>query len=222
MSFACKIIAHRAGNSFHEAQKAIREGADILEADLHMTKDLVLVLNHQPYVESENGVKMHFSEYDRKDFKTVVLLEDMVEFVHKNKKKLLLDVKVGKTFYENIEQNLVNFIVSKRLENTIEVLSFDHVCIKKIINLSSQIRAGVMYVARLTILDYLLKDVKPAFLEICSDYLDDEDYTIAKENHIELYGWGTDSKENLLRYKQMEMSAITVNDVEQARKILNE
>ena len=222
MSSTCKIIAHRAGNSFYEAKKAIKQGADILEADLHMTKDYNLVLNYLPYVENTKGKKLFFSENTIKDFQDIVLLEDMAEYVYKNQKKLLLDIKVGKTFYKNIEQILVNFILTKHYEKLIEIISFDHICIKNILKMSMKIRAGIMYVARLTVLDYLLKDIKPHFLEICSDYIADEDYIIAKNNNIELYGWGTDSKELLLKYKQMKMFAVTVNDVEQARKILNE
>ena len=210
------------GNSFAAAKKAIVDGADILEADVHMTKDQVLLLNYLPYVEDVKGDRMYFSDYKFEEFQGVVSLEKMIEFIKEKNKKLLLDVKVGKTFYSDIDKALVDLIIAMGAEKVVEIFSFDHVCMKKIIDQSSQIRVGIMYVARLPVLDYLLKTVRPSFVEVCADYLDDEVYSVARENKVEVYGWGTDSIDVLLEYRRKGMKAVTVNDVALVKGKFNE
>ena len=214
-----KVIAHRSANNYKSALMAVKSGADILEGDVHMTKDGVLILHHTPYIQTNE--KIYFSDNGLSCFKDIVTLEDMICLVKKEKKKLLLDVKVGKTFYSDISRKIISIINQMDAKEFVEIISFDHVCMEELILGDNEIKVGLMYVARLARLDLLLKELKPSFIEICADYLDDQAYEITKNNNVELYGWGTDDRDILLDYCNKGMSALTVNDVNAARRLLD-
>ena len=62
---------------------AAKKGADMIETDARMTKDGVLIVNHDEavkgYDESGNEVKLVISETDYSDIKNISLLKERVE-----------------------------------------------------------------------------------------------------------------------------------------------
>ena len=70
-------------NTLAAYEFAAKKGADMIETDARMTKDGVLIVNHDEavkgYDESGNEVKLVISETDYSDIKNISLLKERVE-----------------------------------------------------------------------------------------------------------------------------------------------
>ena len=70
-------------NTLAAYELAAKKGADMIETDARMTKDGVLIVNHDEavkgYDESGNEVKLVISETDYSDIKNISLLKERVE-----------------------------------------------------------------------------------------------------------------------------------------------
>ena len=70
-------------NTLAADELAAKKGADMIETDARMTKDGVLIVNHDEavkgYDESGNEVKLVISETDYSDIKNISLLKERVE-----------------------------------------------------------------------------------------------------------------------------------------------
>lgn len=215
------IVAHRAGNSFDGVSKAAADGADIVETDVHLTKDGVLVAQYSPYTVAADGEKLFFYDHNYCEYTDPPnLLKDILLLAKRCGVAVLLDVKTsGKGFYDAIGNKIVELVTSLDMCSDVEVIAFDHLCISEI-KRASKLRAGIMYVARLTCLKEVLNAVKPDFIEVCGEYLDEETVKIAQSMNVDVYGWGTDDPDLLRYYNSLGMKTVTVNDVTEAREAI--
>lgn len=215
------IIAHRAGNSVENLIAAVKDGATMVETDVHLTRDGILIAQYPAYIERKNGQRLYFCDHDYCEFNknSITLLKDILLLAHRLNVKVLLDIKKGRIFYCEIGKRIAELVNSLNLTDTVEAISFDHKCIQEI-RKYSQMRVGIMYVARLFCLREILNIYNIHFIEICGDYLDDEDVSVAQSANVDVYGWGTDDAEVLKYYKMLGLKAVTVNDVKAAKKIL--
>lgn len=216
----CLIIAHRAGNSINTFLNAVNDGADIIEVDVHLTRDGVLVSQYLPYIADSAGENMYFSNFDYADYvNPPSLLRDVLLLAKSSGVRVLLDIKKGSDFYPDIGAKISELVESVNMCSSVEAVSFDHMCIAEIKRMS-KMRAGIMYVARLACLKEILLAVKPDFIEVCGEYLDESTVKIAQSVNVDVYGWGTDDAAVLQYYNQLGMKAVTVNDVKLAHEIL--
>ena len=215
------IIAHRAGNSLDTLFNALEEGADIIEVDVHLTRDNIPVAQYLPYILSIHSEKKYFSEYDFSFFKDydVVPIDKLLILAKEKSFRLLLDIKKGKIFYPNIGMRLAKMIAALDLQNYVELISFDHKCLVEAKSNYPIVRIGLLYIARLFCLEAVIKSTQPDFIEICEDYLDTESVELAKSMAVDVYGWGTDDTDTLLWYRKLGMKAVTVNNISVAREL---
>jgi glycerophosphoryl diester phosphodiesterase len=91
-------------NSFESIQYAIDAlGADGVEIDVQMTKDSVLVLYHDPFLDNSSEFKGCIGDYNYEEIKdlkldntdySISLLSDVIEFTELRNAKVYLDAKV--------------------------------------------------------------------------------------------------------------------------------
>lgn len=215
------IAAHRAGNSLSSIKSALGQGADMVELDVHMTKDCKLVVGHSPYVIIKNE-KMYFEELKYEDYSSLILsLNEVFDFAKNVGFSMLIDIKKGKHFYNGIGIYLAELITDYQLEEKVQIISFDHVALLEIKNAGYKgIKTGLLYVARLVSLKDAILDSKSDFVEICNDYLCEELVHEAHENNAFLCGWCADSKEEIEWLIGLGIDIITTNNVAIAVNII--
>lgn len=216
------VAAHRAGNSLSGIKCALSQGADIVELDVHMTKDYKLVVGHSPYITIKNE-KMYFEEINYSEYSNLILsLEEIFKLAKKEDISLLIDIKKGKHFYDKIGSHLAELITKFQLEERVQVISFDHLALLEIKNSGyKKIRTGILYVARLVNLTDAILSSKSDFVEICNDYLDKPLVEEARKNNIYLCGWCADTKEEIKWLIEMGMDIITTNNVDMAVEMIS-
>jgi len=159
------IVGHRGAmgtapeNTAASFKKAIDEGADGIELDVHMTKDGHLVVIHDPTIDRTSNGKgfvkdftlMELKQYDfgssfdsKYAGEQILTLEEALEIVF-NCSVINIEIKNGPIFYEGIEEKVLKVIKDFNIAEKVVISSFNHYTINKISTLSTEIVCGILY-----------------------------------------------------------------------------
>lgn len=162
------IIGHRGGagmapeNSLKCIEKGIQVGADIIEIDIHLTKDGKLVVCHDKTIDrTTNGTgkisEMTLDEIrkfhivDRNGDKTeeqIPTLDEVLQLVD-GRCTLLIEIKKTKKLYQGIEKKLLETIKTYRASKWIVVQSFNDSVLEVLYKLDHTIRLEKLIVFKL-------------------------------------------------------------------------
>ena len=161
-------IAHRGAsayapeNTMAAFEKAVELGADVLELDLHLTRDNELVVIHDDSLDPTTdgrGPVHRRSLKDRKrldaglwfgqDFagQRIPMLDEVLDRFA-GKVPLALEIKAGSTFFPGIEEEVVSVL---RRHSAIEhsaVASFDHYALRRVKEIEPALRTAALLVGR--------------------------------------------------------------------------
>jgi glycerophosphoryl diester phosphodiesterase len=161
-------IAHRGAsalapeNTMAAFEKAVDLGADVLELDLHLTRDNELVVIHDDSLDRTTDGRGPVHERSLKDLKRLdaglwfgqgfvgqripTLAEVLDRFA--GKVPLALEIKAGSTFFPGIEEKVVSVL---RRHSAIEysaVASFDHYALRRVKEVEPALRTAALLVGR--------------------------------------------------------------------------
>ena len=138
------IIAHRGAsglapeNTLAAIKKAIELKADLIEIDVHQTKDSIIVVIHDKKINRTTSGKgrvkdLFYKEIRRYDAgkwfdpkfegERVPTLEEVLRLVH-GQTKLLIEIKGDDNFYPNIEKHVYEILKTYNAQNWCEIHSF--------------------------------------------------------------------------------------------------
>lgn len=157
------IIGHRGAaslapeNTLASFKKAWEKGAEMVELDVHRTKDGHLVVIHDDKVDRTTDGKGLVKNLTLKEIKAldagswfsyefkgekVPTLEEVMDW---SCGKIYLDIEVkNSTQYPGIEKDIAGLIEKKKMEKDVIVTSFDPGCIKKLEKLNDEISSGAL------------------------------------------------------------------------------
>lgn len=225
------IIAHRAGNQVATANKALKSGANIIELDVHMTRDQILLVQHEPYIKinnriiyigksSHNEIKNYCKELD---LNPIVLLSDILEWAYNSETELMLDIKNGPIFYLDVHKIIGKLIYEHQMEKKTWIISFDHKCIYDFKNNKKYpLRAGIIYVARLFDITKTIKLINCDLIETHNNYLT---LDLIKDVHKcgkSVCSWSTNEADMINKLNNLCVDMITTDFPEVAINILNQ
>ncbi len=188
------VIGHRGAagyapeNTLASFGKAIEIGVDMIELDVHLSKDGVVVVHHDSALDrttsGKGEIKHHkWSHINRLDAgssfakhyknEKVPSLEDVIKLCT-NKAGLLIEIKEGERFYPEIEERIIELIGKYNAEKWCVVQSFHDEVIFKIHKLAPDIRVQK------------LLHFKPWFLPLLFDGKINK-FTFGKYNFIESF-----------------------------------
>jgi beta-glucanase (GH16 family) len=142
-----KVIAHRGAwknvnvpqNSIASLQNAIKLGCAGSEFDVRMTKDEVLVINHDPHFEGMDIEKTNYSDLIKVPLKNGEKLPTLQEYIKAGKKQkktlLITEIKpspAGKERSLILAEKTVQVIQKLKAEKWVVYISFDYDILKKI------------------------------------------------------------------------------------------
>ena len=108
-------------NTVSSVKKAIAEGADAVEIDVHKTKDNQIVVIHDDKVDRTTNGKGYIKDFTLSELKKlkinnnekIPLLQEIIN-ITKGKAKLIIEIKV-----KNIEKDVVKLVENNNLVNNI-------------------------------------------------------------------------------------------------------
>ncbi|MFN8335332.1 MAG: glycerophosphodiester phosphodiesterase family protein [Cyclobacteriaceae bacterium] len=213
-----KTVAHRGAwkmdtlpqNSIASLRKAIALKAAGSEFDVRMTKDGVLVINHDPlYAEDTIELKTYaeLSQHKLKNGEKLPTLEDYLRAGsrHNTSTRLVVEVKpsiVDKTQGVRAAEKAVAVVRELKVENRVVYISFDYAILKRIHAMDPK-----------AITQYLTGDKTPA--ELKADGISGADY------HLSVYRKNPDWIDQLKK-DGMILNAWTVNTAEDMDWLLDQ
>jgi glycerophosphoryl diester phosphodiesterase len=201
-------IAHRGyssrypENTMRAFEKAIEAGADMIEFDLHLTKDGHPVVIHDDFIhrtsDGSGMVKeMELDELRRFNYNYIFpdagyqhlpLFEEVVELAS-GRIMLNIEIKNCPNRYSGIEKRIADIITSKKIVDDCIVSSFDHYSLAKIKELDPEIKTGMLYSAVWVCFVDEIQNLKVHSIHPHVDVVDPRHLEYADKAGIKVYPW---------------------------------
>lgn len=200
------IIAHR-GSSIQEPENtlrafdtAIRQGADMIELDLHITIDNHVVVCHDPF---GSQTLSEIKQLDVGKGERIPTLDETLDLVL-GKSKLYLEIKDPRAATKTI-----SIIRSRKCEFEVMIASFDLNLMRMLGNEINDIELGVIVegVIPWSELSNINFQVLCLSLELCSF----ESVKQIKAQNKKLYAWTVDAPDDFNRLIDLDVEGIVTN-----------
>jgi len=238
-----KVWAHRGASGYYPEntmssfEEAIRQKADGIELDVHLSKDGYLVVCHDETLNRTTNGKGFIKQYDLYELKQldagswfdkrfkgekIPLLEEAIDLVKRSNMELNIEIKAGSIFYPGIEEKVLKMIDKYGIRNKVIISSFDHYSLVKIKNIDKDIKTGILYTEALyKPINYMkttgANALHPNYITLTKD--------IVEEAHalgIDINTYTVNIEEHIRFIKAMNVNAIITNYPDLAKTILME
>ena len=226
-----KAVAHRGGallapeNTLEAFRAGIASGADQLELDIHLSKDDVIIVMHDPTLQrtaNQSGAIRDYTAAELKQFNAasahpghppleIPTLKEVLDLVKDTDLELQIEIKVDKdgNGYEGIEERLIALLKEYELIDRSIVISFDFPTLARIQELQPSLRTGALvskaYMSKIG--SKGPKAVAEGIKALQVDYIGINHTYLSPALHQEL------------RNQELGIGAWTVNDEEAMKKI---
>ncbi len=227
-------IAHRGysarypENTMLAFEKAIDAGADMIEFDVHLTKDGHLVVIHDDFIDRTSDgsgmvKEMKLDELRSYDYRYrftdagrqhLPLLEEVAE-LSAGKVMMNIEIKNCPNRYSGIEERVAGIIVKRKIVDDCVVSSFDHYSLAKIKELDPEIKTGMLYSAVWICFMEEVRSLKVHSIHPSVDVVDPGDLEYAGKTGVKVYPWVADDSRTVDRLvKTGGINGIMVNELE--------
>ena len=160
------VWAHRGAseyapeNTLPAFEEAVRQGADGVELDIHLTKDGELVVIHDEKINrTSNGkgmvkdmtlAELRRFNYNRKhpevcDWAEIPTMREVFELLKPTGLTINIELKTGVVFYPGIEEKILRLTAEEGMEDRVIYSSFNHYSVLRLKELDPQAKTGFLY-----------------------------------------------------------------------------
>jgi len=167
------IIAHRGASAYAPENtlsaflKALEMNANLIETDVHQTKDSILVLMHDDTVDRTTNGTGYIKDMLYADFKKLIIcsllsdstehppsLEEALKAIN-GRARLLIEIKRGSDYYPGIERRVAALLNTCGYEHCASTIhSFDKQALLRVARADSQISLQKLIVFRLPLVSF--------------------------------------------------------------------
>jgi glycerophosphoryl diester phosphodiesterase len=243
------IVAHRGGaalapeNTLGAFANAIKLGVDMVECDVHLSKDGEVIVMHDPNVSRTTDGNGQISDLTLAELKklnaaakfpggyaaqSVPTLAELLDLV-KGKVGLQIEIKLaaGNQRYPGIERKVVDLVNARGMTNDVVVISFDFPTIKEIKAIDPRIKTGALVQANWfqtrapdQIANEITETTGADFFAPTAGPV-----TAAMVNAVHAGGllfavWTVDAPQDMQRYAGWGIDAITTNRPDELKRVL--
>ncbi len=222
-----RIIAHRGAsghapeNTLAAFQKGIDLGANMLELDIHMSKDGELVVMHDPTLERTTNGTGYIKNYTVRELKQfdaskrfenyqgerIPILQEVFDLAQK-RATFAIEIKNCPILYPDIEKKLVRLIERNDLVDNALVIAFYHPSLKEIKRLNPDIKTGVLYSGGLLEPWAVAETVGASALHPKYEYIVADMVAEAQKREYLVHPWTINSAPELERWVQYGVDGI--------------
>ncbi|MDR1429820.1 MAG: glycerophosphodiester phosphodiesterase [Spirochaetaceae bacterium] len=209
--------------------KAVEEaGADGFESDVHLSSDGEPVVIHDHDLSrttNENGFvgDKTFAELRRIDNgiwkgeefsgQHILHLDELLEIVAEYKVFLNLEIKTGEIFYKDIEKICIQRINALGVGKQILVSSFNHISVRRCMEIDSSLRTGFLYESPLIDMDlygerYHASAIHP---RLCCLYYSPDLVDKAHDRNLEVNTWTVNTEDDMRYCVKLGVDSIISN-----------
>lgn len=227
-------IAHRgyselySENTLPAFQKAIDHGADMIELDVHLTRDGIPVVIHDNDIERTSNGKgdvarfsleelrqfdFDFKKTSGESFVSIPTLEEVIDLV-KGKIQLNIEIKNCPYRYKGIEEAIASLLIENNFISDTVVSSFDHFCLMTIKKIEPEIKTGMLYDSVWITFQEEVRALDLYSLHPSIDAFDPEQARWAKRSGYRVYPWVARNRETVAHIAESGLAdGVMVNDL---------
>ncbi|TSA11512.1 MAG: glycerophosphodiester phosphodiesterase [Deltaproteobacteria bacterium] len=213
------IMGHRGAkalepeNTLLSIRRAMEIGVDAVEIDVYLTKDKEVVIIHDSTVDRTTNGKGPIGSYTLEEIKKldagkgekIPTLEEVIEFV-KDKVRLIIELKE-----EGTEDKVVELIKRYNMFDSAYIISFWHMLVKKIKEMDSRIKTGVLLVG-CPVDACMARSASADALVMNYAFVNKELVDKAHQEGLKVFIWNIDDWDMLRPYVDMGVDGIGSND----------
>jgi len=231
------VIGHRGcpsrfpENTLPSFLEAVRQGADGVELDVHLTKDGRLVVMHDYLVDRTTDGHGRLSLMTMREVLSldagrkfglpgtrVPTLEDVLEQV--GDVLYLVEIKRGSALYPGIEEKVVDAIRKKRRRAI--VISFDFDSLIRVRQLDQDLQTGIIVVGRPYYFTGLAREVGASWVSAPLDLVEEGDGDRVRSSGVAFMLWSPSTDEDVLKAMKASPDALISNDPGLVRRLMKE
>lgn len=228
------VIAHRGAflknnypqNSIAALREAIRLKCYGSEFDVHMTKDSILVVNHDHDLKGlpiASSTYQQLSEIKLANGESIPKLEEYIKVGKKQKKtKLILEIKpaADKQATQVLAEEVVKLVKKMKAEAWVEYISFSYDALIKVLELDPKAHTAVLAASKDLPVSKLKKDGISQLDYHFNVYKTQSWINEAHEEGISINAWGVNDEENFKWLIHNKVDFITTDQPELLFEIL--
>ena len=237
------VIGHRGAmghcpeNTFVSFERALELGADWIELDVHLTRDGALAVIHDETVDRTTDGHGLVNEHTLAELKKldagawfgreyagqrIPSLDEVLVWARERHTVVDIEIKNAPSFYEGIEEAVVESLDRSGMAEQVIVISFDHRSVQRVKALDSRVVTGVLYAARPTDAGVGLAAAAQADAVLPHwAYVTPEDVRVAHEAGLAVAPWATSDPEVLRSLITAGVDAIGTNHPDILRQVLS-
>ncbi len=222
------VIAHRGAsvyvpeNTMLAFEKAIEQGCDMIEIDIHATKDGELAVIHDETLDRTTNRKGRICDFTFEELRTVDAgegqripsLQQVIDLVS-GKVGLVVELKEP-----GLERRIVEHLSKSSITDQIIVTSFFHSAVHQVKSLFPQVRTAVITYSQPIDTNRLAIDARADALWIFRRYVTEEMVASAHQAGLELYVWYVNDAEEMRRIARLGVDGILTGRPDTLREIL--
>ncbi len=235
-------IAHRGAsgiapeNTISAFLKAIETGADIIELDVHLSRDKEIIVIHDDTILKYTGINqkvkhlefnylkdLDFGAWFSPEFKgeRIPTLQRVFEAIGV-KIRYNIEIKKGEKFYPGITEGILNLVKRCNLHDNVLISSFDLRTIKKVRELDTKIETGIIF--NKNEWNYYLKaahKLNCQFIVPEKGLITEKNVNNANDLKISVYPYVSDEEEEILQLIRAGVDGIITNRPDRLSAIIN-
>jgi len=235
-------VAHRGAaalapeNTMAAFEKAVELGADVIELDLHMSRDGELVVIHDDTLDRTTDGRGPVHERSLEELMSLdagrwfgegfagqripTLAQVLDRFA--GKVPLALEVKAGSTFFPGIEEKVVSALREHAAIGDSAVASFDHYALRRLKEIEPTIRTAALLVGRPVSLSALAGPAKADGLALEASFVTKAEVEACRAAGLKLVVWVVNEPAQMRHFISLGVDGIITDYPDLLRLALNE
>ncbi len=224
------VMAHYPENTMSAFRAAIHTGADGIETDVHMTRDGILVLIHDESLERTTDGRGRVVDLTFAELRTanaavhfggdepVPTLEEFLALVMPTTLCVNLELKTDIEHYPGIEECLIEVVERTGFPaDRLVISSFNHDTLRRLRKLTTEYELAVLSSRRIADPVAYLKQLDASALHPSVRAFTDAEIEALVEAGIFVRPYTVKTLDQLARFRELDVDALFVNDIEWAR-----
>lgn len=143
-------MGHRPENTMPSFELGAEMGADLVECDVHLSRDGVPVVIHDHSLDRTTAGKGSVNALDAGELRAlgVPTLDELLGWC-RGRIPLSIELKNGPVFYAGMVERVVELVAKHQMRDNVTLISFDHQAVRRARELDQELSVGVLYAARL-------------------------------------------------------------------------
>ena len=226
------IFGHRGApkyekeNTLVSFKKAIELGADGIELDVQKSKDNVLLIHHDEYLDDKSSTiqENKYFQIQKIQQKTPLNILNQISTILFKIDILNIEIKSRTIFNKGIEKDVLNFINQNKIEKKTIISSFNPLVLYKLKKLNKNVKIGYLFTkedVHWIIKTYFWANIiKPDVFNVDINYLNKNIATWCQKKKIPLFVFTVNTKEEFLYVKKIGAQGIFTDDPQKMKQLI--